>query len=132
VGRRFDARGCDRSAGLFPGRVVATGIGEHRIAEVEYAGPDGLGKTEPFEHNKGQVRPGYRFRIRVWPDERRAVFDEGDKHTAPIVVGNVFTLLGATATVLVSCGTTAYGVVREDGGSVGRGLCVRGWFAQEG
>lgn len=45
--------------------------------------------------------PGRRVQIRVWPDERRAELDEGDKHTEPIVVGSLLTLLGAAATVLV-------------------------------
>ncbi|GLY38032.1 hypothetical protein Amsp01_040560 [Amycolatopsis sp. NBRC 101858] len=92
----------DRSAGLFPGRVVATGFREHRTVDVEYTGPDGVTRTETFEHNKGGVGvPGRRVYIRVWPDERRAEFDEGDKHTGPIVYGSILTLLGAGATVLV-------------------------------
>jgi hypothetical protein len=45
--------------------------------------------------------------IWVWPDERRAELDEGDKHTGPTVVGSSLTLLGAGATVLLSCGITA-------------------------
>jgi hypothetical protein len=47
------------------------------------------------------IVPGRRVRIRVWPDERRAEFDEGDKHTGPIVYGSLLTLLGAAATVLL-------------------------------
>jgi hypothetical protein len=34
-----------RSAGLFPGRVVATGAREHLAADVEYTEPDGVTKT---------------------------------------------------------------------------------------
>jgi hypothetical protein len=45
--------------------------------------------------------PGRRVQIRVWPDERRAELDEGDRHTGPIVVGSLLTLLGAGATVLL-------------------------------
>ncbi|WIV56359.1 hypothetical protein [Amycolatopsis nalaikhensis] len=91
-----------RSAGLFPGRVVATGFREHLTADVEYTGPDGVTRTETFEHQQGYVIvPGRRVQIRVWPDEGRAEFDEGDKHTTPIVLGGLLTLLGAGATVLV-------------------------------
>ncbi|MFJ1764782.1 hypothetical protein ACIOD2_30965 [Amycolatopsis sp. NPDC088138] len=91
----------NRSAGLFPGRVVATGVREHRIADVEYTGPDGLTRTETFEYNDKRIAPGYRVLIRVWPGERRAEFDEGDKHTGPIVYGSLLTLLGAAGTVLL-------------------------------
>ena len=92
----------NRSAGLFPGRVVATGVRDRLTADVEYTGPDGVTKTETFEHQQGRVIvPGRRVRIRVWPDEHRAEFDEGDKHTGPIVAGILLTLLGAAATVLL-------------------------------
>ncbi|MFJ9782868.1 hypothetical protein ACIRSS_25030 [Amycolatopsis sp. NPDC101161] len=91
-----------RSARLFPGRVVATGVRDHLTADVEYTGPDGVTKTETFEHQQGRVIvPGRRVQIRVWPEEHRAEFDEGDKHTGPIVVGSLLTLLGAGATVLL-------------------------------
>jgi hypothetical protein len=92
----------NRSAGLFPGRVVATGVREHLTADVEYTGPDGVRKTETFEHYQGRVLvPGRRVQIRVWPDERRAEVDDGDRYTGPIVVGGLLTLLGAGATVLL-------------------------------
>ncbi|MEU4253052.1 hypothetical protein AB0F15_37195 [Amycolatopsis sp. NPDC026612] len=92
----------NRSAGLFPGRVVATGVREHLTADVEYTGPDGVTKTETFEHQHGHgIVPGRQVQIRVWPDEQRAEFDEGDKHTPVIVVGSLLTLLGAAATVLL-------------------------------
>jgi hypothetical protein len=92
----------NRSAGLFPGRVVATGIREHLTADVEYTGPDGVTRTETFAHQQGRVIvPGRRVQIRVWPDERRAELDQGDKHTEPIVIGSLLILLGAGATVLV-------------------------------
>ncbi|AEK43942.1 hypothetical protein [Amycolatopsis mediterranei] len=91
-----------RSAGLFPGRVVATDVREHLTADVEYTGPDGVTRTETFEHHQGRVIvPGRRVQIRVWPDERRAEFDQGDEHTGPIVAGSLLTLLGAGATVLL-------------------------------
>ncbi|MEV5713039.1 hypothetical protein AB0L41_04035 [Amycolatopsis mediterranei] len=91
-----------RSAGLFPGRVVATGVREHLTADVEYTGPDGVTRTETFEHHQGRVMvPGRRVQIRVWPDERRAELDDGDKHTGPIVAGSLLTLLGAGAAVLL-------------------------------
>ncbi|MEV6641493.1 hypothetical protein [Amycolatopsis sp. NPDC051371] len=45
--------------------------------------------------------PGRRVQIRVWPDERRAELDDGDKHTPVIVVGSLLTLLGAGGTVLL-------------------------------
>ncbi|MFG1642723.1 hypothetical protein ACGFMK_20730 [Amycolatopsis sp. NPDC049252] len=88
----------NRSAGLVPGRVVATEAGEHRTADVEYTGPDGLTTTGTFEYNDKRIAPGYRVEIRVWPDGRRAEFDEGDKHTGPIVYGGLLILLGAGAT----------------------------------
>ncbi|MBE8519534.1 hypothetical protein ILP97_18835 [Amycolatopsis sp. H6(2020)] len=92
----------NRSAGLFPGRVVTTGGREHQTADVEYTGPDGVRRTETFEHHQGRVIvPGRRVQIRVWPDERRAELDDGDKHTGPIVAGSLLTLLGAGATVLL-------------------------------
>lgn len=92
----------NRSAGLFPGRVVATAEREHLTADVQYTGPDGVTRTETFEHHQGRVIvPGRRVQIRVWPDEHRAEFDEGDKHTGPIVVGSLLTLLGGSATVLL-------------------------------
>ncbi|MGY6651420.1 hypothetical protein ACXIZN_04570 [Amycolatopsis sp. TRM77291] len=91
----------NRSAGLFPGRVVATASRDRVTAEVIYVGPDGV-RTETFEHHKPRtVHKGGRVHIRVWPDERRAELDEGDKHTFAIVIGSVLTLLGAGATVLV-------------------------------
>src|SRR5690242_8699171 len=63
----------NRSAGLFPGRVVATGVRDHLTADVEYTGPDGVTKTETFEHHQGRVIvPGRRVQIRVWPQEHRA------------------------------------------------------------
>jgi hypothetical protein len=40
-------------------------------------------------------------RIRVWPDEGRAEFDEGYRPTGLIVYGSILTLLGAGATVLL-------------------------------
>jgi hypothetical protein len=89
----------NRSAGLFPGRVVARG---HLTADVEYTGPDGVTRTETLEHNVVRTTvPGRRVQIRVWPEERRTELDDGDKHTVPIVVGSLLTLLGAGATVLV-------------------------------
>jgi len=92
----------NRSAGLFPGRVVATDVRERRTADVEYTGPDGVTRTETFEHApKRPMDPGRRVQIRVWPDERRAELDDGDKHTGPIVAGSLLTLLGAGATVLL-------------------------------
>ncbi|MFF1610630.1 hypothetical protein ACFVYA_22855 [Amycolatopsis sp. NPDC058278] len=92
----------NRSAGLFPGRVVATGSREHLTADIEYTGPDGVTRTETFDHYKGRVLvPGRRVQIRVWPDERRAELDDGDRHTGPIVAGSLLTLLGAGATVLL-------------------------------
>ena len=70
--------------------------------DVEYTGPDGVTRTETFEHHQGRVIvPGRRVQIRVWPDERRAELDDGDKHTGPIVYGGILTLLGAGATVLL-------------------------------
>ncbi|MEV7098494.1 hypothetical protein AB0M80_37215 [Amycolatopsis sp. NPDC051045] len=92
----------NRSAGLFPGRVVTTGARGHQTADVEYTGPDGVRRTETFEHHQGRVIvPGRRVQVRVWPDERRAELDGGDKHTVPIVYGSLLTLLGAGATVLL-------------------------------
>ncbi|MEV7043443.1 hypothetical protein [Amycolatopsis sp. NPDC051061] len=92
----------NRSAGLFPGRVIATGAREHLTAYVEYTGPDGVTRTETFENHQGRVNgPGRRVQIRVWPDERRAELDDGDKHTPVIVVGSLLTLLGAGGTVLL-------------------------------
>ena len=92
----------NRSAGLFPGRVVATGGPGAPTADVQYTGPDGVTRTETFEHSQGRVIvPGRQVQIRVWPDERRAELDQGDKHTGPIVVGSLLTLLGAGGTVLL-------------------------------
>jgi hypothetical protein len=92
----------NRSAGLFPGRVVATDVRERLTADVEYTGPDRVTRTETFEHHQGRVIvPGRRVQIRVWPDERRAELDLGDKHTPVIVAGSLLTLLGAGATVLL-------------------------------
>ena len=92
----------NRSAGLFPGRIVATGDRGHPTVDVEFTGPDGVTRTQTFEHRKGRgIAPGRRVQIRVWPDERRAEFDDGDKHTGPIVVGSLLTLLGAAGTVLL-------------------------------
>ncbi|WP_146060437.1 hypothetical protein [Amycolatopsis sp. CA-128772] len=92
----------NRSAGLFPGRVVATGGRAHLTVDVEYTGPDGVTRTETFEHGQGRVIvPGRQVQIRMWPDERRAELDEGDKHTGPMVVGSLLTLLGGSATVLM-------------------------------
>jgi hypothetical protein len=93
----------NRSAGLFPGRVVATGVRDHlTTADVEYTGPGGVTRTDTFEHHQGRViAPGRRVQVRVWPDERRAEIDGGDKHPGPIVAGSLLTLLGAGATVLL-------------------------------
>jgi hypothetical protein len=92
----------NRSAGLFPGRVVSTDDREHLTADVEYTGPDGVTRTETFEHHQGRaIVLGRRVQIRVWPDERRAELDQGDQHTVPIVVGSLLTLLGGGGTVLV-------------------------------
>ncbi|MEV6873121.1 hypothetical protein [Amycolatopsis sp. NPDC051128] len=92
----------NRSAGLFPGRVVATDVRERLTADVRYTGPDGVTRTETFEHHQGRVNvPGRRVQIRVWPDERRAELDLGDKHTPVIVAGSLLTLLGAGGTVLL-------------------------------
>ncbi|MBB5858153.1 hypothetical protein ACFQ05_21275 [Amycolatopsis umgeniensis] len=92
----------NRSAGLLPGRVVATTFRMGPITDVEYTGLDGVTRTETFEHRNGRkIHPGSRVHIRVWPDERRAEFDEGDKHTGVIVVGSALTLVGAGATVFL-------------------------------
>ncbi|WP_410609716.1 hypothetical protein [Amycolatopsis sp. lyj-109] len=48
-----------------------------------------------------EIVPGRRVQIRVWPDERRAELDDGDKHTPVIVAGSLLTLLGAGGTVLL-------------------------------
>ncbi|KDN23724.1 hypothetical protein DV20_03105 [Amycolatopsis rifamycinica] len=90
-----------RSAGLFPGRVVTTDV-RNSTADVEYTGPDGVTKTQTFEHHLGRrIVWGRKVQIRVWPDEGRAAIDDGDKHTGPIVAGSLLTLLGAGATVLL-------------------------------
>ncbi|WP_284747886.1 hypothetical protein [Amycolatopsis sp. RTGN1] len=89
------------AAGLSPGRVVAPAVREPRTADVEYTGPDGVTRTETFEHQGRLMVPGRRVQVRVWPDERRAELDDGDKHTGPIVYGSILTLLGAGATVLL-------------------------------
>ncbi|MEV6907228.1 hypothetical protein [Amycolatopsis sp. NPDC051071] len=92
----------NRSAGLVPGRVVATGSRMTLTADVKYTGPDGVTRTETFEHHKGRrVHQGGWVHIRVWPDERRAELDEGDKHTGVIVMGSVLTLLSAGAIVVL-------------------------------
>ncbi|WP_146044330.1 DUF3592 domain-containing protein [Amycolatopsis sp. BJA-103] len=95
----------NRSAGLVPGRVVATGPQGSKTADVEYTGLDGVTRTETFEYDKGRrqaaYRGGGRVHIRVWPDERRAEFDEGDKHTRVIVMGSALTLLSAGAIVVM-------------------------------
>ncbi|MET8850854.1 hypothetical protein [Amycolatopsis sp. NPDC004625] len=91
-----------RSAGLFPGRVVATEVRERYTADVEYTGPDGVTRTETFGHTQGRgLVVGRRLQVRVWPDERRTELDDGDKHTCPIVAGGLLALLGAGATVLL-------------------------------
>ncbi|GAB3744541.1 hypothetical protein GCM10027598_79340 [Amycolatopsis oliviviridis] len=91
----------NRSAGLTPGRVVATASRDSVTADVEYTGSDGITRTETFEHHQGsrRVHEGDWVQIRVWPDEQRAEFDEGDKHTGAIVMGSVLALLGAGAIV---------------------------------
>ncbi|MDQ7810841.1 hypothetical protein Q5425_44565 [Amycolatopsis sp. A133] len=86
-----------RSAGLFPGRVVAT---DDRTANVEYTGPDGRATTATVGLQKPALRLGAAVRIRAWPDARRAELDHGVSHGATIVVGSVLALLGAAATVL--------------------------------
>lgn len=92
----------NRSAGLFPGRVIATDSWKNLTADVEYTGPDRVTKRETFENHQGRaIFPGRRVQIRVWPDERRAELDGGDKHTPVIVVGSLLTLLGAGGTVLL-------------------------------
>ncbi|MBE8520706.1 hypothetical protein ILP97_25010 [Amycolatopsis sp. H6(2020)] len=92
----------NRPAGLFPGRVVATGVRERLTADVGYTAPDGVTMTETFEYHQGHaIAPGRRVQIQVWPDERRAEIDDGDKYTPVIVVGSLLTLLGAGGTVLL-------------------------------
>lgn len=84
------------------GGLAVVWTGASMAADVEYTGPDGVTRTETFEHHQGHVIAlGRRVQIRVWPGERRAEFDDGDKHTGPIVVGSLLTLLGAAATVLL-------------------------------
>lgn len=61
----------NRSVGLFPGRVVATDVRERFAADVAYTGPDGVTRTETFEH------------------------------TPVIVAGSLLTPLGAGGTVLL-------------------------------
>jgi hypothetical protein len=92
------AAGVNRWAGLFPRRVAATGVREHRTADVEYSGPRRGDEDGDLRAPAGRVIvPGRRVQIRVWPDERRAEFDEGDKRTGPIVVGGLLTLLVSQA-----------------------------------
>ncbi|WP_326955421.1 hypothetical protein [Amycolatopsis sp. NBC_01286] len=93
----------NRSAGLFPGRVVSVGVREPPTADVEYTGTDGVTRWETVENHRGRraVVLGRQVQIRVWPDEQRAELDAGDKHTGPIVAGSLLTLLGAGATVLL-------------------------------
>ncbi|WP_328649097.1 hypothetical protein OHS58_17990 [Amycolatopsis sp. NBC_00348] len=84
----------NRSAGHLSERVVATGVREHLTADVQYTGPDGVTRTETFEHQGRVLVPGCRVQIRVRPDQRRAELDDGNKHTGPIVAGGLLTLLG--------------------------------------
>ncbi|WP_037311234.1 DUF3592 domain-containing protein [Amycolatopsis orientalis] len=92
----------NRSAGLVPGRVVATGVRMTSTADVQYTGPDGVTRTETFEHHQPRrIHQGSRVQVRVWPDERRAELDEGDKHTGVIVMGSVLTVLSSGALVLL-------------------------------
>ncbi|WP_410586306.1 hypothetical protein [Amycolatopsis sp. lyj-23] len=92
----------NRSAGLFPGRVVSTDAREASTAYVRYTGPDGVTRTEAFEHHQGRaIKSGRQVQIRVWPEERRAELDPGDEHTPVIVAGSLLTLIGAGATLLL-------------------------------
>ncbi|WP_370970044.1 hypothetical protein [Amycolatopsis sp. cg9] len=87
----------NRSAGLVPGRTVAT---HERTADVEFTGPGGLPATATFGLQKPALRVGEAVQVRVWPDERRSELDFDVSHGTTIALGGVLALLGAAAAAL--------------------------------
>ncbi|MFJ1762584.1 hypothetical protein ACIOD2_19860 [Amycolatopsis sp. NPDC088138] len=81
----------NRSAGVFPGRIVA--VGRSQTVDVDFAGPDGRTTTATVRPSKGLVT-GSAVRVRVWPGEHRAALDHGVSHETTMAVGGVVVLLG--------------------------------------